>query len=191
LKPQNYNNGMGQPSAPNPVLRILAAFSRYGEALAWARDRAVAAWGPVALESPQFEFNHTHYYDAAMGSGLRKVFFAFAELADMAGLAEWKLTSNAWEAEYAAAGRHPEPRPLNLDPGYLTLGKLVLASTKDYAHRIYLRQGIFAENTLCWRHHHWEPQDWTFADYRQQAYHEFFSRCREYLHKQLREVAAT
>jgi hypothetical protein len=191
LKPENYNNGMGQPSAPNPVLRIMAAFSRYEAALAWARDRAVAAWGPIALESPPFEFNQTGYYDATMGPGLRKVFFAFAELADPAGLAEWKLTGNAWEAEYAAAGRHPEPRPLNLDPGYLTLGKLVLASTKDYAHRVYLRQGIFAEITLYWRRHRWEHHEWTFADYRQEAYHVFFSQCREYLHKQLREVPAT
>lgn len=182
---------MGEPSDPALVLRVMAAFSRYAEALAWARDRAAATWGPLALESRPLQFNHTGYYDATMGPGLRKAFFAFAELADPAGLVQWKLTSNAWEAEYAATGRHPEPRPLNLDPGYLTLGKLVLASTKDYAHRVYLRQGIFAEITLHYRHHRWEHHEWTFADYRQKAYHEFFSLCREYLHKQLREVPAT
>ncbi len=181
---------MAEPKAPSPVLRILAAVGRYDEALVWARGRAVAAWGPVALESPPLEFGQTHYYDATMGPGLRKVFFAFAGLADPADLAEWKLSTNAWEAEYAAAWRHPERRPLNLDPGYLTLGKLVLASTKDYAHRIYLRRGIFAEITLYWRHGRWEHHEWTFADYRQEAYHEFFSRCREYLHDQLREVPA-
>ena len=136
-------------------------------------------------------FEQTRYYEASMGPGLRKVFFAFADVADPAGLTEWKLASGEWESEYAATGSHPEPRPLNLDPGYLTLGKLVLASTKDYAHRIYLRQGIFAEITLYWRHGQWVYHEWTFADYRQAAYHEFFSQCRDYLHKQLREVAAT
>jgi hypothetical protein len=182
---------MGEPTDPAAVLPVLAAFSRHGEALDWARDRAAAAWGPIAFQSRPFEFDQTRYYDPTMGPGLRKVFFAFADLADPAGLVEWKLTTGDWESQYAAIGRHPESRPLNLDPGYLTLGKLVLASTKDYAHRIYLRQGIFAEITLYWRHGRWEHHEWTFADYRQAAYHEFFSQCREYLHTQLREVAAT
>jgi hypothetical protein len=182
---------MGQPAEPSPVLPLLAAFSRYDEALAWARGRAVAAWGPLALESRPFEFDQTSYYDPTMGRGLRKVFFAFAGLADPAGLADWKLATNAWETEYAALGRHPELRPLNLDPGYLTLGKLVLASTKDFSHRIYLQRGIFAEITLYYRHHRWQHHEWTFADYRQASYHEFFLRCREHLHQQLREVPAT
>ncbi len=181
---------MGEPSSPVPVLKIMAAFSRHEAAIAWARDRAAAEWGPIALESPAFAFEQTQYYDASMGPGLRKIFFAFADRADPGGLTEWKLTSGEWEGEYAA-GRHPELRPLNLDPGYLTLGKLVLASTKDYAHRIYLGRGIFAEITLYWRHGQWEQHEWTFADYRQAAYHEFFTQCRDYLHRQLREVATT
>ncbi|MGQ9574640.1 MAG: DUF4416 family protein [Thermoguttaceae bacterium] len=167
----------------------MAAFSRHAEALAWARHRAVGAWGPLALESRPFAFNQTDYYEPTMGRGLRKVFLAFAELADPADLAQWKLLTNTWEAEYAATGRHPEARPLNLDPGYLTLAKLVLASTKDFAHRIYLGRGVFAEITLSYHHHAWQDHQWTLADYRQQAYHEFFSQCREYLHRRLREAA--
>ena len=73
----------------------------------------------------------------------------------------------------------PEPRPLNLDPGYLTLGKLVLASTKDFAHRIYLSRGIYAEVTLQYRHRRWEHHQYTFPDYRREDYQQFFSECRE------------
>jgi hypothetical protein len=74
-----------------------------------------------------------------------------------------------------------EPRPLNLDPGYLTPAKLVLASTKDHAHRIYLSRGIYAEVTLFYKDRHWQPREWTFPDYRRADYQEFFSQCRAYL----------
>jgi hypothetical protein len=178
---------MGEANSPTAVLLLLAAFSRYCEALAWARQRACETWGPVALESPVFEFTHTDYYQAAMGPGLRKVFFALARLIDPGELAEIKRLTNAWEGEYAAVAGRPEPRPLNLDPGYLTPGKLVLASTKDHAHRIYLGRGIYAEVTLYYKHHAWRSSEWTFADYRQETYHCFFSTCREYLRRRLRE----
>ena len=117
-----------------------------------------------------------------MGSPLRKVFFAFERSFDAGNLADVKLQTNQWEQQYAGLGGHAEPRPLNLDPGYLTLGKLVLASTKDHAHRIYLAQGIYAEVTLCYRHGRWQPHPWTFADYRREDYQQFFSQCREHLH---------
>ena len=184
---------MGEPTLHTPVLPILAAFSRYDEALAWARRRFAQMWGPVGLESEPFAFDQTDYYAATMGPGLRKVFLAAAEPVDPSGLVDWKLATNAWEAEYAAgvsAAPGGEPRPLNLDPGYLTLGKLVLASTKDFAHRVYLGRGIYAEITLFYRRHRWEHHEWTFADYRQPGYHEFFTRCRDYLHRRLREGAS-
>ncbi|MEM8680048.1 MAG: DUF4416 family protein, partial [Planctomycetota bacterium] len=73
------------------------------------------------------------------------------------------------------------PRPLNIDPGYLTLSKLVLASTKNHAHRIYLREGIFAEITLRYQARAWQPWDWTYPDYRRVDFGQFFDRCREYL----------
>ena len=76
---------------------------------------------------------------------------------------------------------HPEPRPLNLDPGYITAAKLVLASTKDHAHRIYLQDGIYAEVTLAYRHRAWQPLEWTYPDYRRADFQEFFTRCREFL----------
>ncbi len=178
---------MGEPTLPPPALLLLAAFSRYQAALVWARDRACRAWGPVALESPGFDFNQTDYYQPTMGPGLRKIFFTFSRPFDAAELAEVKLQANRWEQEYARQADHPEPRPLNLDPGYLTLGKLVLASTKDHAHRIYLARGIYAEVTLYYRHGRWEPHELTFADYRREDYQQFFSQCRDLLHRGQRD----
>jgi hypothetical protein len=90
-----------------------------------------------------------------------------------------KLQTNDWEAEYARQGRHDDPRPLNLDPGYLTPAKLVLASTKDHAHRIYLARGIYAEVTLSFKDRQWRAHPWTFPDYRRADYQQFFSECRQ------------
>ena len=178
---------MGQPTPHSPALLLLAAFSRHGEALDWARRRAEEAWGPVAMESPAFEFTETAYYEPTMGPGIRKQFFTFARPFDPAELIDVKLTTNDWEVAYARAAGRAEPRPLNLDPGYLTLGKLVLASTKDFAHRIYLGRGVYAEVTLFYKHHRWAHHDYTFADYRRADYQQFFTQCREALHRQSRE----
>jgi hypothetical protein len=170
---------MGSIHDPAPVQLIIAVSSRYAEALAWARETAMRNYGPIALASDAFDFTETDYYTAAMGAGLKKQFLAFERPIDPAALAGIKHQTNQWEAEYAALGRHSEPRPLNLDPGYITAAKLVLASTKDHAHRIYLRDGIYAEVTLAFRQRQWHPLDWTYPDYRRDDYHQFFNRCRQ------------
>jgi hypothetical protein len=172
---------MGEIHAPAPVLLLVAASSRYIEALDWARQRCAARYGPVALASDPFDFTETDYYTATMGADLKKQFCAFERLIDPAALADVKLESSRWEAEYAALARHPEPRPLNLDPGYITPARLVLASTKDHAHRVYLRDGIYAEVTLMYRHRRWQPLEWTYPDFRREDYQRFFSQCRERL----------
>ncbi|MCC7086596.1 MAG: DUF4416 family protein [Pirellulales bacterium] len=172
---------MGDIRSASPGLLLLAAFSRHAEAIQWARHTCEAAWGPVALASLAFDFCETDYYRTSMGEGLRKQFFVFDRPFDPADLADCKLQTNRWEAEYAGRTNHPESRPLNLDPGYLTLAKLVLASTKDHAHRIYLQQGIYAEITLKFRAGGWQPTEWTYPDYRRADFQEFFTRSRECL----------
>jgi hypothetical protein len=178
---------MGEVTGAGNVLRILAAFSRYPEALDWTAQRAEKNWGKPILASPVFLFQETDYYTPSMGAPLQKAFWAFSPLAEPAGLADWKQESNRWETEYAAVAAHDELRPLNIDPGYLTLGKLVLASTKDHAHRIYLHSGIYAEITLAYRNRSWQPWDWTYPDYRRPDFQAFFSTCRDYLHSQQQE----
>jgi hypothetical protein len=172
---------MGDVTRPDRVLLVLAAFSRHETAFDWAAARAAEQWGPAVLVSPRFAFSETDYYEPTMGPEIRKGFWAFERLVDPSELAAVKLATNAWEAEYAALARHEEPRPLNLDPGYITAAKLVLASTKDHAHRIYLAQGIFAEVTLYYKDRRWQHRDWTFPDYRRDDYQRFFSQCRDYL----------
>ncbi len=181
---------MGQPSSPSEVMLFLAAFSRYDAALDWARQRAIEAWGPIERESPRFDFFETRYYEPTMGQGLKKVFFSFQRAFDPAELVRVKLETNRWEEEHAAGAGHSMPRPLNLDPGYLSLGKLVLASTKDFAHRVYLSQGIYAEVTLQYKHNQWRPHEYTLADYRRADYQQFFSQCRDLLHRRLRKTDA-
>ena len=172
---------MGDIHQHAPVLLITSAFSRYPEALDWAKAASELLWGPVGLVSDLFDFVETTYYEPTMGPHLKKVFFAYERLISPEELPAVKRQANAWEAEYAALGRHAEPRPLNLDPGYLTLGKVILASTKDHSHRLYLTDGIYGEVTLKYRDRAWLQTDWTFPDYRRPDYHQYFEACRNYL----------
>jgi hypothetical protein len=172
---------MGATSTPHPVLLLVAVSSRYDSALDWARDRIATEFSPLGAVSPAFDFTETDYYTASMGSDLKKQFVVVNSPVDPGRLSAIKRLTNDWEAEYAAAAGHPEPRPLNLDPGYLTLAKLVLASTKDHAHRIYLADGIYAEVTLSYRGKRWHAFDWTYPDYRREDFQQFFTAARELL----------
>ncbi|MHB8899184.1 MAG: DUF4416 family protein [Thermoguttaceae bacterium] len=180
---------MGDPTGPPLSMLILAAFSRHDEALDWAREQAAERWGAPVLQSDRFAFGETGYYRRTMGDDLKKVFWAFSPGFDPSELPEVKLATNGWEVQFARQKSATEERPLNLDPGYLNLGKLILASTKDFTHRIYLARGIFAEVTLYYRHGRWEHHRWTFPDYRRDDYQSFFSECRQYLHRWIRGVA--
>jgi hypothetical protein len=116
-----------------------------------------------------------------MGPGIKKELWAFERLVNPASLVELKLTSNQWEVEFQKEHSYGEARPLNIDPGYLTQAKLVLATTKDRDHRIYLDRGIYAEVTLHFQSHAWQARPWTYPDYQRPDYHQFFNRCRDYL----------
>lgn len=172
---------MGEMNEHKPVLLIVAAFSRHAEALEWARETSAAVWGPVALESDRFAFTETSFYERSMGADLTKMFLAFERLVDPAALPELKQQTNDWERDCQQSGRWPEVRPLNLDPGYVTEAKLVLASTKDRDHRLYLGRGIYGEVTLHFHRGAWCQREWTYPDYQRDDYHHFFTRCREYL----------
>jgi hypothetical protein len=175
----------------DPVLLIVAAFSRHAAALTWAADRLTADFGPIARASEPFDFVQTTYYERTMGAGLRKQFLVFHDLVEPDRLAEIKLRTNAIEDELLATQQHPETRPLNLDPGFLSLGKWSLATTKDQAHRIYLRDGIFAEVTLRFQGDSYEPWPWTYADYRLPHVIQYLNECREFYRGRLKEVKAT
>jgi hypothetical protein len=178
---------MAEPSTPDPVLLVVAAFSRHADALARGRAELEREYGPAGIVAEPFLFDETGYYEPTMGPGLLKQFLAFRDLVRPDGLAMIKLRTNALESQLAGLGRFPEVRPLNLDPGVLSLGKLVLATTKDQAHRIYLRDGIFAEVTLRYHDGAFEPWPWTYADYRRPEVHAFLRAARAYYRERLRE----
>lgn len=178
---------MGDILQPRPVLSLIAIFSRHESALDWAAARAADAWGPTALSSPRFVFDQTEYYQRSMGEDLRKQLLAFERLMDPAELAARKIVANQFEQRYADEHSHPETRPLNIDPGYVTEAKLVLASTKDRDHRLYLQQGIYAEGTLYYHAGGWRTRPWTYPDYATEGYQEFLTRCRQYLRNRYQE----
>ena len=178
---------MAEPRPQVPVLLVVAAFSRHEEALSWGRQRLEECYGPVELASDPFSFNQTTYYSATMGTELRKQFLAFRDLVAPDSLPDIKLNTNALESEMSRQQRFVEVRPLNLDPGHLSLGKFLLATTKDQAHRVYLRDGIFAEVTLRYEAGAFEPWPWTYADYRQECVRSFLQEARDYYRERLRE----
>ncbi len=178
---------MAHPRPPDPVLLVVAAFSRHAGALAWGRRQLEDAFGPVALAGPAYPFTQTAYYEPTMGPGLQKQPFAFGRLLPAEALADVKLRTNALEDELARSRAYPEPRPLNLDPGVLTLGKFLLATTKDQAHRVYLRGGIFAEVTLRFEAGAFVPWPWTYADYRLPAVLDFLREARSFYRQRLHE----
>jgi hypothetical protein len=174
---------------PQPsLLLVVAAFSRHEVAIAWGRERLERMFGPVGLASDAFAFNQTSYYEATMGPDLKKQFFAFRDLVAPDSLPAIKLHTNALERELADQAVCTEPRPLNLDPGHLSLGKFLLATTKDQSHRVYLRDGIFAEVTLRYQAGAYEPWSWTYADYRQECVRAFLQEARDYYQQRLRET---
>jgi hypothetical protein len=178
---------MGDIKPSEKVLRIVAVFSRHQELLEMTRATLVEAWGPLSIDREPFFFDYTTYYDREMGSDLYKCFWAF-DMAEPAELPDWKIQTNAWEAELPQKfpGGFPESRPLNIDPGYVTQAKLVLATTKDRDHRIYLRDGIFAEVTLYFHRKQWQTRPWTYPDYSDSRNITFFDQCRDHLRSTLR-----
>jgi hypothetical protein len=161
-----------------PVLRVMAVSSRHSEAFPWAIERAQRQWGPIDFVSEVFDFSETGFYTKTMGEGLQKQLLAFRELMPQEEIVDSKHDSNGWEEEFESMRGWEEERPINLDPGYITEAKLVLATTKDRDHRIYLDSGIFAEVTLFYQGLKWQSSRWTYPDYRREDFHEFFERCR-------------
>lgn len=177
---------MGEVTTHNPVMLIVAITSRNDEAFEWAAQQTTARWGDIAFTSPLFDFTETDFYTESMGTKLKKQFLAFDVLFDPGKIAPTKHRSNDWETEYAAQASHAEQRPLNIDPGYISEAKLVLVTTKDRDHRIYLQQGIYAEVTLYFRSKQWRHSRWTYPDYQRPDFQEFFTKCRTLLRERIR-----
>ncbi len=179
---------MGQQlHPPRPVKLIVGMLSRDAELFAPAEAKLSAFWGDADIRSEVMAFDQTQYYEKEMGPGLRRQFLAFERLILPEQLAGIKHLSNTIEAELAASdgGRLGVARPVNLDPGYVEPSKLVLATTKNYSHRIYIGENMYAETTLRYHQGQWQSWPFTYPDYAGGAYFPFLSAVRQRLMEQL------
>ena len=140
--------------------------------------------------SETWDFPPTRRYTPVMGHDLKRVFYVFSGLAPQDCLADIKHYTCAMEREVAASGLWPVPRPVNLDPGLVTEGHLVLASTRGRGHRLPRADGIWEEITLLFFEGAFRPLMWTYADWRNPAYHAFFARVRADFMRETREIRA-
>ncbi|MEN6384023.1 MAG: DUF4416 family protein [Phycisphaerales bacterium] len=171
---------------PDPVKLIIGILAADEKSLAAAMDMIKAKFGASDLESPVWPFTHTKYYEKETGQAIVKKFVTIEKLISPDQLAKIKLKTNKME-EKLAKKFTSFSRPVNLDPGYIEPSKLVLASTKNFSHRIYIGKNIWAEVTLIFHKGKWVSFDYTFPDHKEDRYHGFFSQVREKVVEQLRQ----
>jgi hypothetical protein len=176
---------MGAPTPPQPVKLLVAFLSTDPQLFVAAANQLQQLYGPVDLQSEIFPWNTTDYYREEMGENLLRQFVTFARLISPEELVRIKLDTNTLELAFSSPTS--SCRCVNLDPGYLDATKLVLASTKNQAHRLYLSQGIYAEVTLLYHHGAFHPFIYTYADYRWAETHAFLRQARTQYLEQLRK----
>ena len=165
--------------SPFPPARLFCGcISRFPELLTGLAPRLEALWGPVLRRSPLLEFPDTRLYAPAMGRGLRRIFYVFGGLFPQDCLPAAKRAAGLIEEEIAREASWPVARPINLDPGLLSEGRLVLASTKDRGHRLPRGGGIFEEITLLFFEGAFQPLLWTYPDFRAPETRAFFEQVR-------------
>jgi hypothetical protein len=141
-------------------------------------------YGIIDIQSPEFPFSHTSYYSEEMGDGLKRKFISFDELVKVTDLADIKLYTNAMEEKFFYPGT--DKRRVNIDPGLISEPKLVLASTKNFTHRIYIGKQIWAEVTLRYIGNSYTTLEWTYPDYANPEHIKIFNVMRERYREQLK-----
>jgi hypothetical protein len=185
---------MAVPTSPLPVCRFAGLLAGSEEQLAAARHELAQWYGKIDDTSDVIPFTFTDYYAGEMGKNLLRQWVRFQALFNPEHLAKCKLETNMAETllarQFAEKGGGACPqRPVNIDPGYIHRYKVILATTKDHSHRVYLREGIYGEVTLHWHQNKWTPWPWTYADYQSKEAAAFFERGRAAYLEQLARVA--
>lgn len=174
---------MGQIKSREPVKLIVGFIFREEPILRKAIGILEKKFGKIDFESRAISFKYTGYYEKELGDSLSRKFASFSGLTLPENLAKIKTLTNRIEKKLSAKGS----RRINIDPGYLNLSKLVLASTKDFSHRIYLNRGIYSEITLMFRDKTFQSLDWTYPDYRTPEYIDIFNKIREIYSQQIKK----
>lgn len=174
---------MGQIQKILPVKLIIGIIGSQDKFFALTQNALKKKFKTIDYISPLCNFDKTDYYQKEMGNNLKRRFLSFSKLIMPAELSKIKLYTNAIEKKYSPDNK----RRVNIDPGYITPAKLVLATTKDYTHRIYIGKGIFAEATLYYKDETFCSYEWTYPDYKTTDYINAFSRIRQTYMGQLKD----
>ncbi len=173
---------MSTIKTPVPVSLFVAALYAPTFSDAAVSELIAEHFGNALLPGPVFDFNFSDYYDAEMGPNLRKAFFMLDRLLDPVELPEWKLRAMALEEQHAREGK----RTINLDPGYLEAPKFVLATAKNFTHRIYIGRGVYADVQLYMRDGKFQTNPWTYPDYKLPEHLSFFEQARSKYFEKIR-----
>ena len=173
-----------KPLPPQPVKLFCGLLYSDETLLEWACENLQQAYGQIDYRSAKFDFTITDYYVPEMGAPIWRQFISFFELIDPARLARIKIECNAIEDELASQGM----RKVNLDPGYLDYDKVVLASAKYNANKVYLDFGIYADPTLFYERGHYCSNPHSFPDFKSGLYEAAFLHIRAQYKGRLRKI---
>lgn len=178
-------------SLPKPAKLIISMFTSDKCLFDLYKEVLIKKFGEVDTESNDQHFNFTDYYEEEFGKNLMQKLFSFSTLIRQDELAEIKIITNGIENNFKNENiknniTHPK-RKINLDPGYITLDKYILASTKDGPSRIYLNQGIYAEITLRFINKSFVPCKYTYPNYKTNEYINYLNSVRKKYKLKLRD----
>ncbi len=179
---------MSTPRQPDPAKLFFAVLSSQDAPIEELRHRLSLEFSAIQHELEPYAMTDSDYYVPEMGAHLQKTIWVCAQSIDPAELVDIKLHTNRLEAHYAGK----RGRRVNIDPGYLDLARVVLATGKNNAHRLYIASGIYEEITLLWkRREGYQPLPWTYPDYRRAEVLNFLNLARESFHEELRQLPCT
>jgi len=174
---------MGTIKAAEPALLFVSTLYSSSDIFNYSKEILEKNFGDILFISPSLPWEYSSYYKDEIGWPLFRQFIFFKNLIDPELLTDIKLKTNEIESALSSEGK----RRINFDPGYLTLSKVVLASTKNYSHRIYLGKGIYGEITLIYREGIYSPHLFTYRDYQDKTHIDIFMKARETLKKMLNQ----
>ena len=155
---------MSKPQEPKPAKLVIGLFMKDRALLEPLAVELASEFGSLDMVSPWMPFDYTTYYEQEMGTPLFRRLLAFKSHIEQLDLASVKLTTNRLEDQYTRNGR----RRVNIDPGYLSYERFVLASGKNFSHRIYIGHRIYADLTLIYQQGAFQKLPWTYPDYADQ-----------------------
>lgn len=166
---------------PEDAVIFIASLFSSQEVFDNAAPRLRDLFGHIYYESPPVPWNFSAYYNGELGTPLYRHFMFFENIVDPVFLVDAKLVLREIEKDFSTGGN----RRINFDPGYMSLAKVVLASRKNYSHRIYLGRGVFCELELFYHDGRFNPLPYTYFDYRDDRFLKFFIQARTLLKKRL------